>query len=335
MDEYRVRRLRGFRPSVDSPYTGARQRGIAVGGITFAIPYYRGPDHLRRAIASVRAQSSDRWQLLICDDSPSGEARSMMDSADSRFQYLHDGGRFGMAGNWNRCLDRAETDLVTILHADDELLPNYAAQMLSGAVEHPEAAALFCPARVIDEQGRTTFSFADTFKWVLAPAGRTPKKLHGPRSIAKLLRVNSIMCPTVCYRRSRIGSHRFDPRWRCALDLEFFVRLLADGEEFVGLPEVAYAYRRHDSNATAKYTESLLKFEEEADLYDEIATAALRRGWVEVARVARAKTILRGHVLFRIARDLMRGRGSAARAKARFFAQRLFVSNPGPAPCGI
>ena len=36
--------------------------------ITLAIPFYTGLDYLRTAVASVVAQRSDDWELLVCDD---------------------------------------------------------------------------------------------------------------------------------------------------------------------------------------------------------------------------------------------------------------------------
>jgi glycosyltransferase involved in cell wall biosynthesis len=289
--------------------------------ITFAVPFYRGLDYITRAVASVTQQTSSKWRLLVCDDSPGGDAETLIDGRDDRVRYVRNGCTLGMAANWNRCLDLADTDLVTLLHADDELLPEYTQVIQAGASHYPDCAALFCGARVIGPSGQPVFSFVDWAKRVLAPAGRCPRRLRGPRALARLLRVNSIMCPTVCYRRSVLGTRRFDPRWRCALDLAFFARLLADGDELVGLPVVAYAYRRHADNATAGYTQSLLKFVEEAALYDEWAAEAEARGWPEVARAGRSKTTVRLHLLFRVVQDVARGRFSPAWAKARFLAR--------------
>jgi glycosyltransferase involved in cell wall biosynthesis len=285
-----------------------------------AIPFYRGLAYLSRAVASVTGQTAPEWRLLICDDSPGGEARSVIDRSDDRVRYIHNGCTLGMARNWNRCLDLAETDLVTLLHADDELLPDYVQVFRTAATRYSSCAAMFCGARVVGPAGEPVFSFADWMKRALTPARGATRRLRGPRAVARLLRVNSIMCPTVCYRRSVVRERRFDERWRCALDLAFFSRLLADGDELIGLPAVAYAYRRHTENATAGYTESLLKFTEEAALYDELAAEAKARGWPEVVRVGRAKLMVRLHLLYRIARDVGRGRFAPAWAKARFLA---------------
>ena len=141
-----------------------------------------------------------------------------------------------------------------------------------------------------------------------------------------LMHGNFIMCPTVCYRKCRLGRERFDGQWRFVLDLEFYTRLLLAGETIVGLPEVAYAYRRHAENATATYTESLTRFQEESQFHDQIATLARVHGWPELARVAARKNMLRLHLLFRITSDLSRMRIEPALRKWRFL--RELVGKP-------
>ncbi len=117
------------------------------------------------------------------------------------------------------------------------------------------------------------------------------------------------------------------------LDLDFFTRILLVGGTIVGLPDVAYAYRRHPENATAEYTESLLRFDEESRLHDVVASQATERGWLDVSRVAAGKRIIKLHLLFRIAQDLVRMRLNAATRKSWFLCGLLRSSGnktPGP-----
>ncbi len=289
--------------------------------ITFAVPFYRGTDYLERAVRSVLAQTSPAWRLVIADDSPDGGGASVVRSiADPRVRYCRNPRPLGMAGNWNRCLELADTELVTILHADDELLPHYAAAMTSGAAAHPRAAAVYCRAVVIGPHGRPVFSLPDRVKDHLDPRPGGTVRLAGAAGIAALLRGNFIICPTVCYRLPRLAARLFDGHWRFVLDLDFFTRLLIDGEEIVGLPVTAYAYRRHAGNATAEYTETLLRFEEEAALYDRLADAAGGRGgdWETVRRLGRRKRILKLHLLYRVFADVARLRFGPAAHKARY-----------------
>ena len=290
--------------------------------LTVAIPYYKGQAYLRLAIESVLRQSSPNWLLIVCDDGPeAGTAELVASYPDSRIRYLKNDNNLGMAGNWNRCLQAAETDLVNLLHNDDELLPNYVEEMLRAGRDHPEATAFFCGAKIIDASGRESFSFVDYAKSLLKPRVRGPLILQGVPAVQSLMHGNFIMCPTVCYRKSRLGRERFDSNWRFVLDLEFFTRLLLEGETMVGLPEVAYAYRRHGENATEAYTERLTRFEEESQLHDQIAALARERRWHELGRVAARKRVIRLHLLFRIASDVSRMRFQPALLKWRFLRQ--------------
>ncbi len=288
--------------------------------ITFAIPYYRGLGWLREAIESVRAQRETAWHCLILDDGaePDGGAGELVRAlADPRFRYLANPATLGMVANWNQGIDAVKTDLVTLLHADDRLTQDYADVVLALAAAHPRAVAVCCGARIIDAAGRKRFSLADAFKRLLVPRGE-PWRLRGERGLHALLRGDFVMCPTLCWRRSRLGARRFEAGWRQVQDLELLTRLLLEGEEIVGTRRVGYEYRRHDESATALQSESLLRFEEEIALYNRLAESAESLGWTEAARVARRRTIVRLHLSFRIASDLTSGRVGPAWRKLRF-----------------
>jgi len=304
--------------------------------LTIAIPFYKGHAYLRAAIESVLRQTSPNWRLVVCDDgSEPGTAEVVASFAHPRIRYLRNERNLGMAGNWNRCLEAAETDLVNLLHNDDELLPNYVEVMLKAGAEYSDAAGFFCNAKVIDAAGCERFSLADYVKRFLKPKTKGALILEGRSAVEALMHGDFIMCPTVCYRKSRLPTERFDADWRMVLDLDFFTRILLGGGTIVGLPAVAYAYRRHAENATSQYTESLLRFEEESRLHDQVAAVALDRGWPEVARVAARKRIIQLHLLLRILQDTTRLRLSAARRKSRFLFHLFRGRGNKTAPRGI
>ncbi|HVX14547.1 MAG TPA: glycosyltransferase family 2 protein [Pirellulales bacterium] len=291
--------------------------------ITFAIPYYSNPAYLQKAIESVLRQDDGDWKLLVSDDGsqPREIAEVVARFEDPRIRYHGNERRLGMAGNWNRCLDLADTDLVTLLHADDELGSNYAATMREEADRHPRAAALFCDAQVIDRHGARRFSLPELVKGALKPRGRQPIELVGRDGVKALLRGNFIMCPTLCYRRRVVGKHRFSQHWKMVQDLDLTTRLLLDGETLVGVRRVAYHYRRHGQNATEEYTRDLVRFHEESTLYAMLEEEAAARGWSDVARVARRKTIVRLNLAWCIVCDACRLQTGAALEKARLLAR--------------
>ncbi len=295
--------------------------------IGFAIPFHRDVAYLREAIESVMRQSEPDWKLWVVDDAGGhpdrAAAAALVRSLDDpRIHHLENDSGGGMVGNWNRCLDLADSELVTLLHGDDQLLPGYAACMLGLADDHPGAVAFHCEARIVSATGRPVFSLPDAAKQLFTPKGTDAGVLSGEPGATALMRGNFIMCPTLCFRRARLGSRRFDDTWSQVQDLELTVRLLMEGEQIVGTPEQAYAYRRHEGSATTAHSESRLRFEEEFRLFDEIARRAEARGWNETAKVARRRRIVKLHLLYRALREAATGQPGRAGDTLRYLLSR-------------
>ena len=79
------------------------------------------------AIASLRAQSEQRWRALLIDDGSvddTGAVFSEAAASDHRFEVLHHHEARGLGAARNIGLDRVDTPFVGFLDADDELTPN-------------------------------------------------------------------------------------------------------------------------------------------------------------------------------------------------------------------
>ncbi len=302
--------------------------------ITLSIPYYSDFALLKQTLRSIAAQRHPAVRVLICDDSPAG-----LDEAQKR-ELLALCGRFpgrvvknatnlGMARTWNRCLDDADTDLVTIVHGDDELEEDYAGEMVRLAAAHPEASALFCGASIIGADQRAAFSFPDLYKELLVPRHGDALVLSGDRALASLMRGNYIFCPSVCYRRSQLHGRRFDPRYRMVLDMDLTTGLLLDGHALVGVPRRRlYRYRRHAENATQHLTRDLTRFREESSFFLDVARRAEQVGFARAARIARQRRIVKLNLLFCVVRDLRRGQLADGRRKLGLLFGELFSDSP-------
>lgn len=275
--------------------------------VTFAVPFYTGITYLARVLRSIVAQDDPSWEAVVCDDGPEHGVEEIVRSfGDGRVRYERNPTNLGMAGNFNRCIDVARTDLVTVLHGDDELLPNYCRTMRAAAERHPAAAALFCRAKIIDENGVPRFSLTDVVKDVLInPAPNEELVLQGEPGVRALLKGNFIMAPTLCFRRPVLGSRRFPEGFKFVMDVELTTRLLLDDDTIVGIPEYCYLYRRHEENATAKYTRTQLRFREESEYYDRMRVKAAERGWDECVRLATSKRIIKLNVGYRMLKNVV------------------------------
>lgn len=282
--------------------------------ITYAIPYFKGIAYLENAIQSVINQKNPNWKLLVIDDRGGEDAESLVQSfSDERLTYVRNESTLGMSANWNKALSLVTTELVTILHADDELLPNYTDVVTALMAEHPEASAVHCRTVIINEQGNRTLSLPDMVKKIVRPHGRKNVVTYGEHGLWSLAKGQWIFCPTMCYRQSLIPSGKFSNDWMMVLDLELMSRILLDGGSIVGSPVVAYRYRRHSNNQTVKLTNSNKRFEEEIKLLDIISRQCSDRGWDRAARSAHRKIVIRFHMLYQGLRSLGNLKMSRAR----------------------
>jgi glycosyltransferase involved in cell wall biosynthesis len=288
--------------------------------ITFAVPFFQDVGYLSSALGSVLRQSRDDWAAVVVDDSRGDAgARELVEAlGDARVGYLRNADSHGIGTSWNRCFELARTELVTILHADDELCPQYADRMIRAADRHPEPTAFFCGVGLIDERGRPTRTLPDLVKRVLQPRpdGHSGEVvLKGESSAHRLVLGNFLVAPSLCYRLHRLGAERFSTRWRFVLDLDFYLRLLIRGDTLLGIPEVALLWRRHERTTTARLTRTLDRFREEAEFLEGMAGNFEAVGWLRAGAAARRKTLRKLHLAFLAVSDLARLRFREARPK--------------------
>lgn len=288
--------------------------------LTFAIPFYSGRAFLERTLQSVVAQDDEAWELVVCDDgSEPGIEELVRSFGDERLRYLRNPGNLGMGRNFNQCLEVATTELVCVLHADDELGPTYCRTMRQAARRHPEAAAFFCPVQIIGPDSKPRFSLADLVKRYINPARRQERVLAGQEAMHALLVANFIYAPTLCFRKAVLGARRFPPEYRFVLDWELTCRLALDGDTLVGVPEVCFRYRRHQDNATERLTRENARFQEEIAFYERMLAVVRERGWQDCVRVAEQRRLLKLNVAYRTLKSVAQGQLEDARRGLRLW----------------
>ena len=293
--------------------------------LTIVVVFYKNADYLRRAVESVLAQPRSKWALVIVDNSVDDAEHRAAEALVASFpqnslRYIRHETHLSLSERFNRCLELAETDLVALVHGDDEVLPRYAQEFLALAARHPEAAVLFTGARIIDRDSHPCFSFVDWFKKFLMPRGSGDFVLSGEPALRSLLRGNWIYGGAVCYRKSLLGDLSYDRNYLMTIDLERWCRVILSGRTIAGTRRPpAYLYRRHSEQITAQLTTSLDRFREESRTLGIIADRAAARGWTSAAAVGRARATVQLHLLFLAVRDITRGSIRRACEKLRLF----------------
>ena len=280
--------------------------------VTYAIPYYSGLDFLARAIRSVVSQENPNWLAIVVDDCGGEDAEEVVSSFnDKRIEFYRNDINLGMAKNWNKALSFATTELVTLLHSDDELEPTYTDVITNLMLRYPTATAGHCRTQVINEESHPVWSFPDEVKKIIRPRGRDDIITTGETGLLSIVKGAWIFCPTLCYRRSKLPTSGFSSEWKFVVDVDFMSRILFDGGTIVGTTTSAYRYRRHSGNQTLILTDSGTRFKEEISHLDLVAHQSNEVGWSRVARSANRKTLIRLHLLyqaFRAAVQLKLGR---------------------------
>jgi glycosyltransferase involved in cell wall biosynthesis len=210
------------------------------------IPCYNArPDYLEAALRSVLQQAPPEMQIEIIDDcSPNGAPVELVwKIAGDRVAIHREEKNLGMAGVWNRCIERAKGEWVHILHQDDLLLPGFYEKLKIGADSPAAPGLLYCRHAFIDAQRRqSSLSYLDAEK---------PGCLD--EALPRMARMQMIQTPAVVVRRSvyeTLGGFR--PDLRSTLDWEMWCRIAGQFPVWYE-PEVLACYRMHPDNASSRF----------------------------------------------------------------------------------
>ncbi len=196
--------------------------------VSVCIPVFNCEQYLRFAIESVLQQTLHDFELVVIDNhSTDATLQVAWSYGDPRVRVIENDENLGAEANWNKALGVARGRLIKILCADDLLYPS-CLEKQAGVLSDPRnagVALVTCRRDVIDGNGR-----------VLMQRGLS--NYHGRMAGLELIR-KSIRAGTnlvgepaaVMLRRDLLdGSSRFDGANPYVIDLDFWCRLLLDGD---------------------------------------------------------------------------------------------------------
>jgi Glycosyl transferase family 2 len=185
---------------------------------------------LERAIASVRAQRYENWELLVVDDGGSEDSKAIVEATgDPRVSWSRIRAS-GVAGARNAGLKQAAGELIAYLDDDNTLDPDWLFAVAWAFEQQPEVDVLY-GAFVIDDMLRVTGEDAGAMPWTfLHEWDRELLSRENPADISAMA------------HRSGLPGAWFDEGLREMADWDLLVRLTADKDPLV-LPAVACYYR--------------------------------------------------------------------------------------------
>jgi len=198
--------------------------------ISIALPTFRRPDMLRRAIESVLGQDFSDWELVISDDEkPAGESWQVSSEyarRDPRIRVIENREGRGQVENTNNAMRSCRGHWIKLLHDDDWLAPG-ALRIFAGlAMAYPAVAFMTSTSHLVQDKGIRYRRGSDVYLYSsqecladLYLAGKT--RLLG--IVPSTLLVNSKVIKAGCRMRNYQSI-----RW--GVDQLFFVDLACHGD---------------------------------------------------------------------------------------------------------
>ena len=195
------------------------------------IPTRERADRLRRALASVTAQTDQDYEIIVVDDGSSAGAAAEIAAhvaATPRAVLIRHHDSLGAPRARNRAAEMASGRMLALLDSDDSWAPTRLAAHRAAAGEAPRGVITYNIAQMIDAHGRLMSLSNDR--------PPDPKRLHRV-SIAGSNFLGG--CSSVCVDRQRfLAIGGFSPELPSCQDWDLWFRLAQAGSELRFVPEV-------------------------------------------------------------------------------------------------
>ncbi|MGB5896888.1 MAG: glycosyltransferase [Geitlerinemataceae cyanobacterium] len=206
--------------------------------ISVIIPVYNGEKTIRETIESVLAQTFTDFELLIINDGSTDETIKIIESfGDPRIQVFSYENA-GLAASRNRGIDRATTDYIAFIDADDLWTPEKLYDQFQALQENPKAAVAYSWTDYINESSQVIYqggyptvngdAYAHLLLVCFLENGSNP-----------LIRKQALL---------EVGG--FDESLPAAEDWDLYIRL-ATRYHFVGVPRPQILYRVATDNMSS------------------------------------------------------------------------------------
>ena len=137
--------------------TCVHDNGPRAARVSIAIPTFQRPELLIETVRSALAQTVEGGiEIIIVDNDPETDARRWIsrypELRDAPLRYFVNGENIGMFGNWNRCIELARGEWMTILNDDDLIDDTFTARMIETLDHHRNIDGIICRKRFLDQR---------------------------------------------------------------------------------------------------------------------------------------------------------------------------------------
>jgi glycosyltransferase involved in cell wall biosynthesis len=232
------------------------QIGSSMTNVSIIVPFLNAERFLAEAIASVRSQSYQDWELLLIDDGSTDESCAIASAAavsDVRIRLLARPPEVagGAAAARNAGLREASGDLIAFLDADDLYEPHRLESQVGAFELHPEIMAVYGPTR-------WWHPGAEDRDWI-EPMQSMAQRVHPPPKLLTrvlLLQRGHVPCTcSVTVKREAMDQVGGFEEFELYEDQTLLVKVFARYPVYI-TGVVSARYRQHDYSVSARATRS-------------------------------------------------------------------------------
>lgn len=245
------------------------------------IPVYNRAAVLAAAIASVRAQSFQDFEIVVVDDGSQDNPRAVVDRLnDPRIRFIRQMNAGGGSAR-NTGIDHAQGRFVAFLDSDDVFLPGHL-EAMQALLDGTQDVVGYARVRVDRGQGRVFL--------------KPPRALLPNENMAEYLLCDRGFTPTstIAAPRAIAAQVRFDEHLNVAEDTDFAIRLSLAGCRFAMLEAPGAVWRDEFDLGRLSASKGGVQFDAWLSrLKPEISARAWHgaRGWAYAKLVARQQPL--------------------------------------------
>ncbi len=211
--------------------------------VSVIMSVYNGDRFLAAAVKSILTQTYDDFEFLILDDGSRDGSPAILQAyagQDPRIRLLSQTNR-GLTVSLNHLIEESRGQFLARMDADDVARPDRLGRQVEFLRRHPQVVCVGTGQRWIDQDGLTLL------ECVPAQDNATLQ--------AQLLAGRTEIChPTAMVRGQAVRAvGGYDPQFRCAQDLDLWLRLGEVGE-LANLPDLLLDYRVHTDSVSERRT---------------------------------------------------------------------------------
>jgi len=221
--------------------------------ISVIMGVYNGKDGIINAINSIRSQTYDNWECIICDDGSTDgtwDVLKRVTNGDERFVLVRHETNKGLATALNSCIRLAKGEYLARQDADDVSIDSRFEEQVAFLDENPDVAVLGTYAALFGKNGESWGENKPPVMPVMTDWVKGSSVIHA----SVMMRKDTII-ETGCYDEKALRVEDYD----------LWLRLVGRGYKIVTLPKVLYNIHWDKSDYSRKkigqrWKEVIVKF---------------------------------------------------------------------------